>query len=463
MCARRISHPKQRALRHGFRRGLCDLPGVDDHLDSAIPGSAQPDPPSARQEGSREVPVADERIGSERRETQRRRLLWNAASILLTTDEPDAMLQELYEAIRLPLRIDFLVCYTLDDASRGLQLLSCTGLPDESSRAVGYVDVLEADQMAEPSQAAIYALVNRVNALLGDLGAQSASSYPLVVGARPVGVIGFARRSRDGFDPGEVDAMEVLSHQVTVALQCLGVITSLREQDRNKDEFLATVAHELRTPLSAMRNGLQLLRLASDDPAIMLKARSILDRQIHQMIRLVDDLLDVSRINSNRLELRKEWVELATVIKNAVETSRPVIEQAQHELSVVLPANPVLLDADPGRLAQALSNLLNNAAKYTEHGGTIALSAEQQGDRVVIRVRDTGMGIPRETLPHIFRMFVQARRSVERSQGGLGIGLPLVKRLVEMHGGSVSAESEGPGKGSEFVVQLPVLVLPKET
>jgi signal transduction histidine kinase len=240
-------------------------------------------------------------------------------------------------------------------------------------------------------------------------------------------------------------------------------VARLLEQDQRKNEFLATLAHELRNPLSAMRNGLQLLRLADDDPAMRLHARSILNRQVEQMVRLVDDLLDASRINSNRFELRTEWVELATVIKSAVETSRPSIEAARHELSVSLPSQPVLLDADPLRLAQALSNLLNNAAKYTEAGGSISLTAEQEGSEVTIRVRDTGIGIPAETLPHLFKMFVQASRSMARSQGGLGIGLSVVKGLVELHGGTVEACSDGPGTGSEFVVRLPVLLVPRDS
>ena len=240
-------------------------------------------------------------------------------------------------------------------------------------------------------------------------------------------------------------------------------VAQLLEQDQRKNEFLATLAHELRNPLSAMRNGLQLLRLAGDDPAMRLQARSILNRQVEQMVRLVDDLLDASRINSNRVELRKEWVELATVIKSAVETSRPSIEGARHVLTVSLPTQPVLLDADPLRLAQALSNLLNNSAKYTEAGGSISLTAEQEGDHVTIRVRDTGIGISAENLPHLFKMFVQASGSVSRSQGGLGIGLSVVKGLVELHGGTVEALSDGPGRGAEFVVRLPVLVVPRDS
>jgi CheY-like chemotaxis protein/two-component sensor histidine kinase len=174
------------------------------------------------------------------------------------------------------------------------------------------------------------------------------------------------------------------------------------------------------------------------------------------MVRLIDDLLDLSRVSRGKIELRRERVELATVLHNAIETSRPLIEAAGHELTVTLPPARVWLEADPTRLAQVVANLLNNAAKYTKEGGHIWLTAEQAGGEAVIRVRDTGVGIPAEMLPRIFEMFAQVGTSLERSQGGLGIGLTLVKSLVEMHQGTVEARSEGPGKGSEFVVRLPV-------
>ncbi|HZI26665.1 MAG TPA: GAF domain-containing sensor histidine kinase [Gemmatimonadaceae bacterium] len=411
-----------------------------------------------REEGARSIPVSDERESARRQPDTRRKLLWNAASILLTADEPDALLDELYEMLRVPLGLDLYVWYAFDDHAGALKLVSFSGLPEGSTSEIVRLDVrADADASVVSTD-----VVDQTSSILTGAGARSCSCHPLIAGSRLVGVLGFASRTRDDFEPDDIEVMHALSHQVTIAHQCLRVVSNLRDQDGRKDEFLATLSHELRTPLSAMRNGLQLLRLSNNDPAMLLHARSILDRQVQQMVRLVDDLLDVSRINSNRLELRKEWVELATVIKNAVEASRPAIEAAHHELTVTLPALPVLLDADPVRLAQALSNLLNNAAKYTEAGGHISLSAEQEGDRVVISVRDSGIGIPPETLPHVFRMFVQARQSVARSQGGLGIGLSVVRRLVEMHGGSVEARSEGTGKGSEFIIRLPILVLLEE-
>jgi PAS domain S-box-containing protein len=228
----------------------------------------------------------------------------------------------------------------------------------------------------------------------------------------------------------------------------------LRDADRRKDEFLAVLAHELRNPLAPLRNALQVIRLSPDRDARE-HARTLMERQLEQMVRLVDDLLDVSRISRGKLELRRERVDLARVVQSAVETSRPLIEQMGHELAVVLPQQPVDVDADLTRLAQVFLNLLNNSAKYTEPGGRIRLTAGRQGGDVVVAVQDTGIGIPADKLPGVFDLFSQVEGAMSRSQGGLGIGLSLVKRLVEMHGGSVEARSDGPGKGSTFTVRLP--------
>ena len=232
----------------------------------------------------------------------------------------------------------------------------------------------------------------------------------------------------------------------------------LSEAHHRKDEFLATLAHELRNPLAPIRNGLQLMKLVGGQPANIEQTRSMMERQLTQMVRLVDDLMDVSRISRGKLELRKERVPLAAVLSSAVETSRPLIEQMGHELTVTLPKLPLIVDADMTRLAQVFLNLLNNAAKYGDRGGHIQLNVERQGSDVVVTVKDTGIGIAADQLPRIFEMFTQVDRSLEKSQGGLGIGLTLVKRLVEMHGGRVEARSEGPGKGSEFVVRLPLAI-----
>jgi signal transduction histidine kinase/ActR/RegA family two-component response regulator len=230
----------------------------------------------------------------------------------------------------------------------------------------------------------------------------------------------------------------------------------LRDADRKKDDFIALLAHELRNPLAPIRNGLQVLRLAVGDADAVGQARAMMDRQLSHMVRLIDDLLDVSRISRNKIELRRERVLLTDVLASAVETARPLIEAAGHELTVSLPPGPVFLDADLTRLAQVFSNLLTNSAKYTERGGKIHLAAERRASELVVTVRDNGIGIPAEALPRIFDMFSQVDRSVERSAGGLGIGLALVQGLAEMHGGAVTAESPGPGLGSTFTVRLPV-------
>ena len=232
-------------------------------------------------------------------------------------------------------------------------------------------------------------------------------------------------------------------------------IEAMRQTDRRKDEFLATLAHELRNPLAPIRNALQILRLSRGDEQLAEQAHSMMERQTQQMVRLIDDLLDVSRITQGKLELRLERVALDTVIRNAVETARPLIHRNNHELMLDLPQQSLYLDADPVRLAQVFSNLLNNAAKYMQPGGSIWVKAEQTDAGVQVSIRDAGIGIPERSLSSIFDMFTQVDSSLEKTQGGLGIGLTLVRQLVEMHWGEVMVRSEGLDKGSEFIVSLP--------
>jgi PAS domain S-box-containing protein len=236
---------------------------------------------------------------------------------------------------------------------------------------------------------------------------------------------------------------------------------ALRDADRRKDEFLAILAHELRNPLAPIRNSLHILRLtASEDPTTQ-RIGEMLERQVTHLVRLVDDLLEVSRITRGKVELRKEQVEVAAVVRSAVETSDPLIEAAGHQLALALPSEPLILEGDPVRLAQVLANLLNNAAKFTPPGGQIWLTVRGEGHDVVLSVRDTGRGIPQDMLPHVFELFTQVDHAASRAQGGLGIGLALVRSLVEMHGGSVQAVSAGPGTGSEFIVRLPLAINPR--
>ena len=232
---------------------------------------------------------------------------------------------------------------------------------------------------------------------------------------------------------------------------------ALKRADRSKNEFLATLAHELRNPLAPIRAAVKILQLKSKPTPESQSALKVIERQTKQMTRLIDDLLDIARITSNKLELRCEPIELSEVLNAAVETSRPLIEQRGHKLIVKTPAEPIRIDGDLVRLAQVISNLLNNAAKYTERGGRISLTAARKRNQAVIKVRDTGIGIAPEILPDIFEMFTQAERATNGSPGGLGIGLTLVKRLVEMHGGTITGQSGGRGKGSEFVVRVPMV------
>src|SRR5688572_15599186 len=233
----------------------------------------------------------------------------------------------------------------------------------------------------------------------------------------------------------------------------------LRDADRRKDEFLATLAHELRNPLAPIRTGLHLLRITQPGSDSAEQARAMMERQLGHLVRLVDDLLEVSRISRGKIDLRRAPIELAAVVLSAVETTRPAIEAARHQLEISLPAQPLTVDADFVRLAQVLANLLNNAAKYTDPGGRIALSVRGEGadavSEAVISIRDNGVGIPAELLPRVFDMFAQVDRTLDRAQGGLGIGLALAKSLVEMHAGTIQVESAGPGQGSEFIVRLP--------
>jgi signal transduction histidine kinase/CheY-like chemotaxis protein len=231
----------------------------------------------------------------------------------------------------------------------------------------------------------------------------------------------------------------------------------LKEADRKKDEFLATLAHELRNLLAPIRNAAQILKARGPRHPELDLPQGVLERQAQLMARLLEDLLDVSRIPLKKVELRREPITLSAVCNAALEISRPVIEDGHHELTVSLPSEPIHLAADAMRLTQVFANLLNNAARYTEEGGRIRLSAERQGNDVVVSVKDSGIGIAPELLPDIFEVFSQAKPAPLPSQGGLGIGLSLVKGLVELHGGSVEARSDGPGRGSEFLVRLPVV------
>ena len=293
--------------------------------------------------------------------------------------------------------------------------------------------------------------------VLLDAGVRAVQSTPLLTSSGELlGVISthFARPRR--FETHDMRWMDLLAQQAADYLQRIESDLELRDADRKKDEFLAMLSHELRNPLAPIGYAAEILKKQEPSPAQLAKAREVIDRQVRQMARLLDDLMDVSRITRGTISLRKQPVELAMIVNEAVEGSRPLIEQLGHTLRVDIPSAPVTLDADATRLAQVLMNLLNNAAKYTERGGTIELSATREGNSVLVAVKDTGVGIPPEMLDRIFELFAQEDRSIERARGGLGIGLTLAQRLVAMHGGTLEARSDGAGRGSEFIVRLPV-------
>lgn len=297
--------------------------------------------------------------------------------------------------------------------------------------------------------------------LLRELGLCSYICVPIRARTKTLGALTFATaESGRSYSPDDLRAAEDLADRAGIAIENARLVEALQEADRRKDEFLATLAHELRNPLAPLRNTVHILRSLGSEAPQLQRAEQVIDRQVRQLARLVDDLLDVSRITRGKVELRMERTGLSTVVCGAVEMSRPLLDARGHDFQVVLPPEEVRIVVDPARLTQVLSNLLNNAARYTEPGGRIRLVARFEdgadGGRAIISVKDTGIGIPPEMLPQVFEMFTQVNPSEERSQGGLGIGLTLVKRLVELHGGRVEARSEGPGKGSEFVVTLPL-------
>ena len=404
-----------------------------------------------------------------RQRGERLRLLWEAASLLLTAETPDNMMRTLFSNIAPHFKLDAYFNLSASDAADGFRVESCYGIPEHTVHEIARIEFdRSADVAADaPRQAIVNSCIQQSEdsavQLMKSAGLRACVSGPLIADNRLLGILSFASRQKDRFDADEVEFLRTIFRYVTVAYDRMHLIQRLQETDRRKDEFLATLAHELRNPLAPIRNALQIMRLKANDGVAVEHARAMMERQLGQMVRIIDDLLDVSRISRGKLTLRKERIELAAVIMGALDAARPLIEAAGHKLTVSLTPEPIYLDADPTRLAQVFSNLLNNAAKYMDRGGHIWLTATQGADEVIVSVRDAGIGIPAEALATIFEMFTQVEQSLEKAQGGLGIGLMLVKRLVEMHSGSVVAHSEGIGKGARFTIRLPIVSPPATT
>ena len=348
------------------------------------------------------------------------------------------------------------------------QAINSVSLSDKYSAYRGYED--------RPDGSGIYSLVCRTNRPLRmtqeeleshpawrSFGKHAANhppmrgwlAVPLVGhGGRNLGLVQLSDKYAGEFTEEDEAVLVQLAAIASAGIENARFYKELQQQDRRKDEFLATLAHELRNPLAPLRSGLSLLERASSLEATE-KVRQMMGRQVSHMVRLIDDLLDVSRITTGKVQLRPEVVEVRTVLDAALEVNRPAIERARHDLFVSLPKEPLYVRVDPTRMAQVVGNLLNNAAKYTREGGRIELAAYQDDLHVAIRVRDNGAGLEPETIPEIFELFTQVGRTLQHAQGGLGIGLALVKKLVEMHGGAVQAESAGLGHGSTFTIRLP--------
>jgi len=288
------------------------------------------------------------------------------------------------------------------------------------------------------------------------IGIKAIICCPLVKGGRLVAMMAVHQRAPRRWRADEIALVDAVVERCWAHIERVRSTEALLDADRHKSEFLATLAHELRNPLAPIRNGLEVLRISEGKPAVMANVRAMMERQVGHMVHLINDLLDIARVSTGKVVLKVERVALQDVVASAVETSLPLLEAARHTLKVRVPEAPVWLDVDLVRISQVLSNLLSNAAKYTPPGGQVSVEGFVEDGQVLMRVTDTGIGIPKDAMGSIFDMFTQVARSLDRSKGGLGIGLSLVRHLVALHGGTVAADSAGPDQGSSFTVRLPL-------
>jgi signal transduction histidine kinase/DNA-binding response OmpR family regulator len=400
---------------------------------------------------------------------QRLLLLGETANVMLGADGIEVAVDALFERLARVRSLEMLTLHRASADGQELRLEASKGL-DAGARMTAITVRLgehvtgrcAADRKpvvvsaAEIGSAAQFSEAQRA-------GVRSWASFPLLSQGRLLGTIGFGSKSRDSFDADELATLQAVADQMALAVERSRLVQELRtladdlrDRDRRKDEFLAMLGHELRNPLAPILNAVQVLTLLVPKNPPIQRALAAADRQVRHMARLVDDLLDVSRITTGKIELRRERVDLRQIIDGAVQTSEQLVRSRAHEIAVLFPGESLTVEGDPTRLAQIVSNLINNAAKYTDTGGHITVRAEGIAGQAVLSVADDGVGIAPEMLDSVFELFVQADRSADRSLGGLGIGLTLVKRLVEMHGGEVRVTSAGLGKGSTFEVRLPL-------
>ncbi|RQP22235.1 sensor histidine kinase [Piscinibacter terrae] len=391
------------------------------------------------------------------------RLLLDSATVLLGTHDPNEMLQGLFDRIAEHLELDAFFHFMPDDSGLQLRLCAYHGVSEDEAAhyarlAVGQsLSGVVARSLAPVVLNHIQQSTNPQALPAKQLGFRCGVSMPLITDGRLLGTLSFGSRRKDELSSDDLAFLDTISRYVTSACERLRLVSKLQDSDRRKDEFLATLAHELRNPLAPLRNGLHMLQVARDKPGIADKALAMMDRQLKQMVRLVDDLLDVSRISSGKITLCHSVFNLATALEQAVETCQPLLLGLNHRLATHLAPEPLMVHGDMARVSQVIANLLNNAAKYTPAGGLLEVWLERDGDEAAIRVRDNGIGIDADMLPKVFEMFSQANTAIDRSQGGMGIGLSLAQALVHLHGGSLHAHSDGAGLGSEFTIRLPVL------
>jgi signal transduction histidine kinase/FixJ family two-component response regulator len=403
-------------------------------------------------------------MAASKRMNERLQLLASAGTELLARADPFEVIDKL--ATRFIEHLGYEVCACFqgrDDAGRA-RLLGAAGVGPEWDHPMVDID-------DSPIMRAVFAEAGRwirdeldddQPPWLRELGLTSCAALPLLSAGKTVGMLVCGRRGGKPLSPDDVAAIGFVCDQVALAIEREQLMQSLREHadalsesHRRKDEFLAMLAHELRNPLAPMVYALEMLEQYEQEGEAAV-FREVLQRQLTHLSRMVDDLLDVSRITSGKIELTLAPVSIQHALRHALETSRPQLDKQNHEIELDLPEADLMVNADATRLIQVIANLLNNAARYTDPGGHIRLHAHRDGNKVVVSVRDDGRGIPRHMLPKVFDLFVQAERTRDRAQGGLGLGLTLVRRLVEMHGGTVSAHSDGLDRGSEFIVTLPL-------
>jgi len=400
-------------------------------------------------------------------------ILFKAAHALSLDEQPDASFCDLFMKLAEHMDVEVCMVYRLDEDGERLRLVASLGLPEGVAQARETV-ALGHDvhgRVAQRRQELILEDLGRTRQSatesIEEMGLRSLACYPLLAAEVLIGTVGFGSRRHARFTPDALAILELLAAQIAAALERAQLLGSIRRQDekwaehdQQRNDFLAMMAHELRNPLAPILNAVEVLRLRRQVTPELEPSVTMVERQTRHLERLIDDLLDLSRMTRGQIQLRLERLDARMIVNRAVEDVHPIIDRRCHELFVTLPTEPLWLEADAVRLEQILVNLLANAAKYTEPGGRIWLELDLQPGEAVFRVRDSGIGIAPEVLPIIFNPFIQADKSLDRAQGGLGVGLTLVRRLAEMHQGTVGVHSAGIGKGSEFVLRLPALVEP---